>query len=541
MEGLEMGVEEYLKSRIRRISLAFIGVLGAALLALVPVFFFLVHNRFAGIGASAALIACLGSLILVRGGMERTGNAVFFSACLIIIDVVAWASHSSGGTLSTVLISVVGLTIIVLMPTGILITPRFAVIVTVAAFVFLLPTIVLSKNPDLIHRIPLFAVVYLFSGAIIYVLSTVQDSLLRKAISEGRRSESALASARDTLHRVDETRVQVDRAQQVVGEHLDRISEIVESYTARVSSVSGGYHALADAVTGSREELGNLDESVQLIAGHMKTQSDLVGKSSDAEERIASDLRSMSERLKSASETNMVLAESAEKGRENVAALVGIIDELKDYQRRLSSVNQTIQRIGAQTNILAMNASIEAAHAGAAGRGFSVVADEVRALSDESSSRTKEIATLIRGMNSAISRGVETIGLAGDSLLEVNHHAELSRPVIQDLSSGMQQNLEVLTAMTDNSRQLVGITRDIEHSAGQQQGVFGKYRETFGLLSERLVSTVRQLQELQQHTDTARDILAGLASVRAENERLGRRIADLLGSQDNDVHEKVID
>jgi hypothetical protein len=55
------------------------------------------------------------------------------------------------------------------------------------------------------------------------------------------------------------------------------------------------------------------------------------------------------------------------------------------------------------------------------------------------------------------------------------------------------------------------------------------------------VSTVRQLQELQQHTDTARDILAGLASVRAENERLGRRIADLLGSQDNDVHEKVID
>jgi hypothetical protein len=105
----------------------------------------------------------------------------------------------------------------------------------------------------------------------------------------------------------------------------------------------------------------------------------------------------------------------------------------------------------------------------------------------------------------------------------------------------MQQNLEVLTAMTDNSRQLVGITRDIEHSAGQQQGVFGKYRETFGLLSERLVSTVRQLQELQQHTDTARDILAGLASVRAENERLGRRIADLLGSQDNDVHEKVID
>jgi len=241
----------------------------------------------------------------------------------------------------------------------------------------------------------------------------------------------------------------------------------------------------------------------------------------------------MGENILAADETNAVLARTAESGGENVKSLLGVIEELKDYQKKLAAANQTVQRIAAQTNILAMNASIEAAHAGDAGSGFSVVADEVRALSDESNARTKEISALIRGMTSAIGRGVETIGRTGDSLLEVNHRAELSRPVMRELSEGMSANLATLSAIADDSLSLVRSTNEIGESATLQQEVYGAYRATFGALTTQLTGATEQLRDLQEHTARAREILSTLAQIRQENDTLNNRIADLLGSKEN--------
>ncbi len=533
MSTTETGIEEFVVVRTRRLSLAFIGILGVSLLALGPVFFFVVRNTAAGYGVLGGLGVCLISLVLVLRGMPRIGNAVFLGACLLIVAGVAWASRTQAEGFPVVLISVVGLSIVVLIPVGILVTPWTAAIYSAGTFVILLPSMITSADPAIAARIPIFLIIYLFCGTIVYAMSKIQDTLLRKALTESQRSSAALESVRDMLQRVAELRSRLDESQRMIGVQLDGISEIVAAYTARVADVAGGYEALAESVSGSSDQLARLDDSVRIITSNVERQVELVKSTSAAQDKIGSALKSMGENILAADETNAVLARTAESGGENVKSLLGVIEELKDYQKKLAAANQTVQRIAAQTNILAMNASIEAAHAGDAGSGFSVVADEVRALSDESNARTKEISALIRGMTSAIGRGVETIGRTGDSLLEVNHRAELSRPVMRELSEGMSANLATLSAIADDSLSLVRSTNEIGESATLQQEVYGAYRATFGALTTQLTGATEQLRDLQEHTARAREILSTLAQIRQENDTLNNRIADLLGSKEN--------
>ncbi len=533
MSTSETGIEEFVMTRTRRLSVAFIGALGVSLLALGPVFFLVVRNRAAGYGVIAGIAICLISLFLVRRGMARIGNGLFFGTCLLIIAGVAWASHASGEGFAVVLISVVGLSLVVLIPVGILVTPLVAAIYAGGTFILLLPSMILSGDISIIRRIPVFLVVYLFGGAINFSISRIQDGLLRKAVTESNRSVRALESVREMLRRVDSLRARVDESQRLIGEQLDQITEIVGTYTTRVTDVAGSYGELADSVARSHEELGRLDESVQVITTNVRSQSELVKSTFDAQQKISSALTSMGDQVQSANATNAILARSAESGRENVKLLLGVIDELKDYQKKLAVANQTVQRIAAQTNILAMNASIEAAHAGDAGSGFSVVANEVRVLSDESNARTKEISSLIRGMTAAIGRGVETIGKTGDSLLEVNNRAELSRPILRELSEGMTTNLAALSAIADDSRAIVKSTTEIGESASIQEQVFSAYRTTFGALSDRLTGAVTQLQGLESDTERARRVISTLGKIRVENETVNSRIAEILGSKEN--------
>ncbi|HUX14236.1 MAG TPA: methyl-accepting chemotaxis protein [Spirochaetia bacterium] len=533
MKRAETGIEEFVVTRTRRLSIAFIGVLGVSLLVLGPVFFFVVRNHAAGYGAVAGIAICLISLFLVRRGMARVGNALFFGACLLIVAGVAWVSHGSGEGFAVVLVSVVGLSLVVLIPVGILVTPPVAAIYAGGIFILLLPSMILSGDTSIMRRVPVFLVVYLFAGAINFSMSRIQDSLLRKALAESVRSNQALESVREMLRRVDALRLRVDESQRLIGEQLDQISEIVGTYTTRVIDVAGSYGEVAVSVAKSHEELGRLDDSVRVITTNVRSQSDLVKSTFSAQERISYALTSMGDQIQSADATNAILASSAQSGRENVKLLLGVIDELKDYQKRLAVANQTVQRIAAQTNILAMNASIEAAHAGDAGSGFSVVANEVRVLSDESNARTKEISSLIRGMTAAIGRGVETIGKTGDSLLEVDHRAELSRPILRELSEGMTTNLAALAAIADDSRSIVRSAAEIGESASIQEQVFGTYRTTFRALSDRLNGAVARLQGLESESERARMVISTLGRIREENEKMNIRIAEILGSKEN--------
>jgi len=141
-----------------------------------------------------------------------------------------------------------------------------------------------------------------------------------------------------------------------------------------------------------------------------------------------------------------------------------IIADLDQSSQQINSIVATIQSIAEQTNLLALNAAIEAARAGEQGRGFAVVADEVRVLSQRTHASTEEISTMIKTFQSTTSTAVDTMAgcheLADNSVGDANKSAE----IFQDISSAISEINHMVTQIATAAEQQSAATNEINRN-----------------------------------------------------------------------------
>ncbi|ALM83002.1 PAS domain-containing methyl-accepting chemotaxis protein [Bordetella sp. N] len=135
-------------------------------------------------------------------------------------------------------------------------------------------------------------------------------------------------------------------------------------------------------------------------------------------------------------------ADSADLGGANVAALMKRMTELTEASSRISEITTLLDSIAFQTNLLALNAAIEAARAGQAGRGFSVVAGEVRALAHRSAESAKAIATLISDSVEQISSGEAQARSVGETMQQLTTSVQAVRTLMTQIADSAQAQTE---------------------------------------------------------------------------------------------------
>jgi methyl-accepting chemotaxis protein len=240
---------------------------------------------------------------------------------------------------------------------------------------------------------------------------------------------------------------------------------------AELSRVAG--ETVPHAVAG----FAHVAEEVIAATGEVKQ---LIGESCERAVATGAAAEELAVTINHVAATMKDTAESAARSSREAAAMNAQMERLGEALARVNAFADMIRGIAAQTNLLALNATIEAARAGEAGRGFSVVAAEVKALSKQTGDATAEIAAQVSAVETLMADARAITATIGDSLKSIAHKAT-------DVASSVQQQRDAADAVSSHMSDIIGRAQDTSLAADRalSQG------EAMARTAQQLEATVR--------------------------------------------------
>jgi methyl-accepting chemotaxis protein len=264
-------------------------------------------------------------------------------------------------------------------------------------------------------------------------------------------------------------------------------------------------------------------DSVDGIIGHIRSlenavdvQADTISRSSESIERMVGDIDSVRTVVRRAHETTGNLGKSSDTGREMLNNLTGELTRIADQSAFLEKANAALLKIAAQTNLLAMNAAIEAAHAGEAGRGFAVVAGEVRSLAELSNKESASISTEIKNMREGIEKirrvSAETVETLGGMFTEVTDMQASFNSVnsaVEAQASNGAQVLKALTSLRETTEQVRTGSDEIQKESDSIHNMVENLKNISKDVNDSIFDVQKASKRIADSLDVAQKIAGG--------------------------------
>ena len=352
-----------------------------------------------------------------------------------------------------------------------------------------------------------------------------------KMVTDLRATISDIASA---TVRVNDASNELASASTQAGQATSQISTTIQQVASGTTQQSESVNRTASSVEEMGRAIDGVAKGAQEQAAAASKASTLTGQLSAAIEQVAgnaSEVVKGSTNASDAAKRGSQTVNQTLSGMQSIKTAVGLsaqkVQEMGSRSDQIGEIVTTIEDIASQTNLLALNAAIEAARAGEAGKGFAVVADEVRKLAERSSSSTKEIADLIKSIQRTVAEAVDAMN---DGAKEVEKGVAFAN----EAGTALQQILAASETVNAQAKQAASAAENMAASANELvsavDSVSAVVEENTAATEEMAAGSAEVTQSIENIASVSEENSAAVEEVSASAEEMTAQVEEVSAS-----------